>query len=415
VIARFFWLCVGTIVYTYTGYPLLLTLVARFRPKPRPYPAHTPKLTLLIAAYNEQDVIAKKLENSLALDYPREQLQILVAADGSDDRTPQIVREYADRGVELSYSPERRGKMAAINRAMDAARGEIVVFSDANNMYTPNVLRDLAAPFADPKVGVATGAKLIASGDGALGESEGLYWKYESFIKKQETRLGCCIGVAGEVLAIRRELFTPPPESIINDDFHMTMQIVRQGYNAIYAPSAYSHERISPTAQDEITRRTRIFAGWYQSIFLSRELLTLSRPVVVWQVWSHKFLRPFVALAGAGALLANVLAVVFPPRATDHPIRRLATPVNWIMLTLQLIFYSMAWVGSRAEHTGALGKILYIPTFLVNSNLAGILGLYRFLTKRQTSLWQRVQRRGVAQPVSEAAAPAEVELAAIEL
>lgn len=412
-IGRFFWLCVSTIVYTYAGYPLLLTLVARLRPKPRPYPQITPKLTLLIAAYNEQDVIASKLENSFALDYPREQLQILVAADGSDDRTPEIVREYADRGVELSYSPERRGKMAAINRAMHQVRGEIVVFSDANNMYTPNVLRELAAPFSDPKVGVTTGAKLITSGDGALGESEGLYWKYESFIKKQETRLGCTIGVAGEVLAIRRELFAPPPESTINDDFHMMIQIVREGYNVVYAPDAYSRERISPTAQDEITRRTRIFAGWYQSIFQSHKLLTLRRPVVAWQVWSHKFLRPFVALAGVGALLANLLAVVFPPRNVRSPIGRLAAPVNWIMLTLQLVFYGMAWIGSRSEHTGAVAKILYIPTFLVNSNLAGILGLYRFLTKRQTSLWQRVQRREVVN-ATPSADQTEAALAAVE-
>ncbi|HEY0604208.1 MAG TPA: glycosyltransferase family 2 protein [Herpetosiphonaceae bacterium] len=412
-IGRFFWLCVGTIVYTYAGYPLLLTLVARLRPKPKPYPQITPKLTLLIAAYNEQDVIAGKLENSLTLDYPREQLQILVAADGSDDRTPEIVREYADRGVELSYSPERRGKMAAINRAMHQVRGEIVVFSDANNMYTPNVLRELATPFSDPKVGVTTGAKLISSGDGALGESEGLYWKYESFIKKQETRLGCTIGVAGEVLAIRRELFAPPPESTINDDFHMMIQIVREGYNVVYAPAAYSRERISPTAQDEITRRTRIFAGWYQSIFQSHKLLTLRRPVVAWQVWSHKFLRPFVAIAGVGALAANLLAVTFPPRGTRSPIGRLAAPFNWIMLALQVVFYGMAWIGSRSEHTGATGKILYIPTFLVNSNLAGILGLYRFLTKRQTSLWQRVQRREVM-PATESAEPTEAALATVE-
>lgn len=412
-IGRFFWLCVGTIVYTYAGYPLLLTLVARLRPKRKPYPQITPKLTLLIAAYNEQDVIASKLENSFALDYPREQLQILVAADGSDDRTPEIVREYADRGVELSYSPERRGKMAAINRAMHQVRGEIVVFSDANNMYTPNVLRELAAPFSDPKVGVTTGAKLITSGDGALGESEGLYWKYESFIKKQETRLGCTIGVAGEVLAIRRELFAPPPESTINDDFHMMIQIVREGYNVVYAPGAYSRERISPTAQDEITRRTRIFAGWYQSIFQSHKLLTLRRPVVAWQVWSHKFLRPFVALAGVGALAANLLAVIFPPRGARSPIGRLAAPFNWIMLALQVVFYGMAWIGSRSEHTGAAGKILYIPTFLVNSNLAGILGLSRFLTKRQTSLWQRVQRREVV-PATQDSESTEAALAVAE-
>jgi cellulose synthase/poly-beta-1,6-N-acetylglucosamine synthase-like glycosyltransferase len=392
-IGQLFWLCVGAIIYTYLGYPLLLALLARTRPKPQPYQPITPSLTLLIAAHNEQAIIAEKLENSLALDYPLERLQILVAADGSNDQTPDIVRLYAERGAELSYSPPRRGKMAAINRAMAQARGEIVIFSDANNMYEVNVLRELAAPFANPAVGAVTGAKSITKGDGVLGESEGLYWRYESFIKAQETRLGCCTGVAGEVLAIRRDLFEPPPDNIINDDFYLALRLMQRNYQVIYTPQARSWERVSASAEDEITRRARIVAGRYQAIALAPRLLPWQRPLWVWQIISHKFLRPLVPLAMAGALLSNLLAVVHPARSGKWAWLRLAPPFNWLVLGLQVLFYGLAWLGSRTESKGKIGKLLYLPTFLVNSNLAAVIGLYRSLTRGQTALWQRARRR----------------------
>lgn len=400
-IGQLFWLCIGSIIYTYVGYPLLLTLLARTRPRGQLYEPATPAVTLLIAAHNEQAIIAEKLENSLALDYPRERLQILVAADGSNDHTPDIVRLYAGQGAELSYSPPRRGKMAAINRAMPQARGEIVVFSDANNMYETNVLRELVAPFADPTVGAVTGAKSIVRGDGALGESEGLYWRYESFIKAQETRLGCCTGVAGEILAIRRELFEPPPDNIINDDFYLALRLIQQDYRVVYAPQAHSWERVSVSAEDEITRRARIVAGRYQAMALAPKLLPWQRPLIVWQVISHKFLRPLVPLALAGALLTNLLAIVRPARSKKYALLRLASPFNWLVLLGQLLFYGSAWLGNRIERTGAAGKLLYLPTFLVNSNLAALIGLYRSLTQGQTSLWQRARRRdGVNQIVT---------------
>jgi cellulose synthase/poly-beta-1,6-N-acetylglucosamine synthase-like glycosyltransferase len=391
--ARLFWLCISSIIYTYIGYPLLLALLARTRPKPQPPEPTTPFVTLLIAAYNEQAIIAEKIENSLALDYPPERLQILVTADGSDDRTPDIVRTYAGRGVELSYNPPRRGKMAAINRAIPRVRGEIILFSDANNMYEASVLYELVAPFADPTVGAVTGAKSIVRGDGVLGESEGLYWQYESFIKKQETQLGCCTGVAGEILAIRRDLFEPPPDSVINDDFYIAMRLAQRGYRIIYTPQARSWERVSFSAQDEITRRARIVAGRYQAITLAPKLLPWQRPLIVWQVVSHKFLRPLVPFAMAGALLANLIAVIRPLRSKKYLLLYLAPPFNWIILLFQLLFYGLAWLGNhQPERKGTTGKLLYLPTFLVNSNLAAVIGLYRFLTKSQTPLWQRVQR-----------------------
>ena len=221
-----FWISVFFIIYVYLGYPLLLTLFARVSKRSAEYPAYKPDVTLLIAAYNEQGFIARKLENSLAFDYPVENLQILVVADGSDDRTVEIVQAFSLRGVELTYQPERRGKMAAINRALPEVRNEIIVFSDANNLYDNNTLSELIKPFSDPNVGVVSGSKNILIDKDALTHADSLYWRYESFIKEQETHLSSCTGVSGEILAVRRSLFRPPPDNIINDDFFIAMKIV---------------------------------------------------------------------------------------------------------------------------------------------------------------------------------------------
>jgi poly-beta-1,6-N-acetyl-D-glucosamine synthase len=375
-------LSVGMIFYTYFGYPALLVALARLWPRPVLTAVHTPSVTLLIAAYNEEAMIAQKIENSLMLDYPPERLQILVAADGSADRTAQIVAAYAARGsVTLNYEPVRRGKMAAINRAMPHATGDIIVFSDANNFYQADALRELVKPFADASVGAASGAKVIAAGDGLLGESEGLYWRYESFIKEKETALHSSVGVAGEMLAIRRRLFEPPPDDMINDDFYMAVRLLHRGYRVVYVPTARSTERISPTAQDEMARRTRIVAGRYQAIWHSRQLLPWKRPLLVWQIVSHKFLRPLVPLAMIAALGANLLLAL-----RERPLARL-------LLLWQMGFYGTAVLGSYCYPGGILGKLLYLPTYLVTSNLAALLGLGRFLAGQQTTLWQRVPRR----------------------
>ncbi|GAG31363.1 unnamed protein product, partial [marine sediment metagenome] len=251
-------------------------------------PPSFPAVTLLIAAHNEELFIAQKLDNSLALDYPRDRLQILVAADGSDDQTPEIVRGYGEQGVELSFIPKRSGKMAAINRAMPQARGDIVVFSDANNMYNPQAIRELVIPFTDPTVGAAIGAKLVTQDKSNLSASEGLYWKYESSINENETRLGCCTSAVGEILAIRRELFIPPPDKIINDDHYMVLDLIRRGYRAVYVPTARSSESISASARDEIIRRSRMNVGHYQLMAQARKILSFRRPMVAWQIVSHK-------------------------------------------------------------------------------------------------------------------------------
>lgn len=382
-----FWLSVALVVYAYAGYPALLTLLTKFWRKEVHAADITPSVTILIAAYNEEKSIAAKLENTLRLDYPREKLQILVAADGSDDQTPDIVKKFADWGVELSYSPPRRGKMAALNNAMTKVRGEIVLFSDANNHYAPHTIQEMVKPFADATVGATSGAKTIVKGDGALGESEGLYWKYESYIKKQENLLGSCVGVAGEIWAIRRSLYLSPPDNVINDDFYMAMQLIEQGYRVIYVPTAVSSERISATAEDEMTRRSRIVSGRYQAL----ALVPWHRPLLAWQIVSHKLLRPLVPLAMISAFIVNFLALFTGRRKPS--LVRLTGFFAPLFFALQLAFYGLAWFGNRVERKSKLGKLLYLPTFLLNSNLAALSGLYRVATKQQTTLWQRAKRR----------------------
>lgn len=385
-IGALFLFSIGFIFYAYAGYPLVLFGLSRFKKQPQPYPIVTPKVTLIIAAYNEEAVIGTKLNNTLALDYQLEKLQIIVAADGSNDQTAEIVRTFADRNVQLNDSPERKGKMAALMRAMTLAEGEIVLFSDANNLYDPQTVRALVRPFADPTIGATTGAKSILKGDGALGDSEGLYWKYESAIKKIETKLGCCTAVAGEILAIRRDLFRPAPPEILIDDLYTALQIIRDGYRIMYVPQARSRERVSATARDEMTRRSRIITGRYQVLAQAGKLLPWKRPFIVWQIVSHKFVRPLVPFAMMGALVTSVTALLFPGNSWFHQM------APWF-LGLQVLFYGLAVIGNLIETKGLIGKLLYIPTFLTNSNWAAVLGCYRFFTQHQTGVWQRVSRR----------------------
>lgn len=389
-----FWICVLLIGYVYAGYPLILAILARLQRKTPDYPEIMPQVSILIAAYNEQNVLASKLDNTLALDYPKDCMQIVVAADGSDDRTAEIVESFAGRGVELSYDGQRRGKMAAINRALPRLRHEIVVFSDANNLYAPDALLELVKPFADPKVGAVTGSKNIMDDSDAHAKADSLYWRYESWIKKNETRLGSCTGVAGEILAIRRNLYQPPPDRVINDDFFIGMSVLRQGYRLIYASDAHSYERSSLTEKDEAIRRSRIVAGRYQAMLMPGNVLPWRSPLLIWQIVSHKFMRPLVPLMMIVAFLATIASCIWQLPPTRLGWLYLTSPYNFIFLILQLLVFVLAIFGGSLKDRGVIGKVLYLPTFLVNSNLAAVLGLYSFFTGKQTALWRRARRRG---------------------
>ncbi len=382
-----FWASVGLVVYVYAGYPLMVTLAAMARRSHRWPEGPLPKVTLIVAAHNEETVLAGKLEAVLRLDYPSELLQIIVAADGSNDSTPKIARGFADRGVEVFHEPERKGKMAAINRAMPWATGEVVVFSDANNRFRPDAVRRLVAPYSDDRIGMTVGYKTVAGGNG-LGFSEGAYWKYESHIRRMETRLGCTVGANGEVASIRRDLFTPAPEGTINDDQWMAHSVIRAGYNVVFCPEAVSYETISASPAEESERRSRMVAGQYQLFGRAHREIPWKRPVVAWMLVSHKLLRPLVPLGMIGAAIASALAVLLP--ASGGGFASLAGRWGVATLVAQVVFYAMAAAGRRLEPV--LGRLGYVPRFLVDSNIAALRGLFRHVTGRQSAIWAQADR-----------------------
>lgn len=394
-----FWLSLATVIYVYAGYPVIIAALSLFYRRDKNshsyLPHDLPQVTLLICAYNEQAVIADKLENSLKLDYPKHRLQILVAADGSSDKTAQIVSSFAARGVELSFSHRRLGKMAAINRAMPLARGDIIIFSDANNFYDSDAAWKLTAPFQDASVGGVSGAKTVLRSKGSVGESEGLYWRYEANLAKMETFLGCCCSVAGEIWAIRKHLWLTCPDDIINDDAFMALRLIKMGYRLIYVPDALSSEQPSQSLQVEFQRRARIIAGRYQLMAKACQLIPFHRPFVAWQIISHKFMRPLVPFAMIGALAANLTAVIVP-MDSHNSLLLLSWPYNWIMLTLQFIFYASACLGGRLKDIPVFGRMFYLPKFLVVSNYSALVGLMRFIQRRQSTQWEKAQHSSAA-------------------
>ncbi len=386
-----FWLCVVAVIYVYVGYPVFVYLLAKAFPRKTRCEEIQPAVTLLFAALNEEKVISRKLDNSLALDYPRDRLQILVVNDGSVDRTAEIVEQYREKGVELVNNLQRRGKLPAIKDAIKYIRGEIILFSDADNYYPPNALREIVKYYADPSVGAVSGGRNVI-GESSLGNAEGLYWKYEEFIKRQESRLGSCVGVAGDLLAIRRDLYVPPPSNVINDDFYAALSILKQGYRVIYAPEARSSHPVAGSEREEMERRARMIAGRYQVTFSFWRALPWKYPLVLWQVVSHKYLRPLVPLFMILAFLASVLTLFLPSYMTGPGWLILSFPYTWVVLALQVVFYGLAWVGRRRKFRGVLGRLFYVPSFLVNSNFAALQGLYRFITSNQTVMWKKVER-----------------------
>jgi biofilm PGA synthesis N-glycosyltransferase PgaC len=367
-----FWLAVGTILYTFLGYPLVIGLLARCARRPVQNAAITPRVTLVIPAYNEAPVIASKIENSLALDYPPERLEIVVVTDGSDDETVDIVAGYAERGVRLYHESQRRGKTAAINRVMPLLSSEIVVFSDANAMIEPGSLKALVRNFADPAVGGVAGEKRVLDG------GEGLYWRYESFLKRCDSAISSVMGAAGELFAIRRHLFEPPPANALIDDVVMSLRLVEAGWRVVYEPEAVATEESSPTLAGEWRRRSRVAAGGFQSICWLPDLLNPTRGWVAWQYFSHRVLRwaatPFLLPVG---YLLNLFLLRFP--------------FYWLVFLGQTAFYVGALLGYGLARRGVRRGPLYAVFYFCFSNAIALVGFWRYITGTQPVTWAKAR------------------------
>jgi cellulose synthase/poly-beta-1,6-N-acetylglucosamine synthase-like glycosyltransferase len=359
-----FWISVAFPLYVYIGFPLLLWLLqglVRHAPRRRPI---EPSVSLLVAAYNEATVIADKIRNSLDLAYPAEKLEIVIASDGSEDATADIVRSFEAESsgrVRLLNYPQNRGKTAVLNDAIRELRGDIVAFSDATSMLAADSLRILVQTFNDPRVGAASGIyRLLKKDQAQLGPQEDIYWKYETFLKVREARLGAFTGAHGSLFAIRRALYPFPCENTINDDFTIPMRILERGHRVAYEPAAVAYEEAHE--MEGFSRRVRITAGNIEQLREIKSLLWPPRPFVLFCLLSHKTGRLLVPVFMLIALATNIVL-------------RGRFPYNWLLVG-QVLFYSLAVLGGTV---GLKAKILRLPYYFCMVNAPLFAWIYQAL------------------------------------
>jgi cellulose synthase/poly-beta-1,6-N-acetylglucosamine synthase-like glycosyltransferase len=375
-------LCCGVALYTYAIYPLVIWVLARCfgRDERRPFVADSelPGVSLLVVAHNEEAEIAARIENALAMDYPAGKLEIVIASDGSTDRTNEIVRRYAHRGVRLLAFEQQRGKSAALNRAIPQLSHPIVLLSDANTYAEPSACRRLAGWFSDPAVGVVCGRLVLT--DPRTGRNvDGIYWKYETFLKKCESRLGALLGSNGGIYAIRKGLFTGIPANTIVDDFVIPLQARRQtGCRIIYDREAVACEETPAAIACEFHRRTRIGAGGFQSISLLKGLLHPRHGWVCFTFWSHKMLRWVCPFFLVGALLSSALLAGYGEFRA--------------LLVGQVAFYAGSILAGRLPARPRQLRWLKLGTMFTLMNAALLIGFLRWLRRGQEATWKRTER-----------------------
>lgn len=386
-----FWVMLFIVFYTYIGYGILLYMIIRlkrlFWGKPQetvlPPDEELPDITLLICAYNEEDVVAEKMKNTLAIDYPKDKFRIMWVTDGSNDKTNELLKGYPE--VDIVFSPERRGKTAALKHGLRELKTRYVAFTDANTMLNQGAMKEIARQFMDPTVGCVSGEKRVVSKKGGdmAAEGEGLYWKYESTLKRWDSELYSTMGAAGELYAIDPTLVRDVPDEALLDDFMISMYVVESGKRIAYAPNAYAQEYGSANIFEESKRKRRIAAGGLQSIWWLRRMLNpLHQPLVTFQYVSHRVLRwsitpvALVILLGVNIILAIMGAGLF---------------FN-IFLFLQLLFYALAAIGWLLSSYGRKNKILYAVYYFVFMNVNVFRGMNYLRTHSRSGAWEKARR-----------------------
>ncbi|MBR5326711.1 MAG: glycosyltransferase family 2 protein [Prevotella sp.] len=386
-----FWACLLIVFYTYIGYGIILYIIIRlkrcFKGEPMkpvlPSDEELPTMTLMICAYNEEDVVAEKMENTLAIDYPKDKFRIMWVTDGSNDRTNELLKAYPE--VDIVFSPERRGKSAALKHGLQELQTRYVTFTDANTMLNTGALREIARLFMDPTVGCVSGEKRVAAKkDGEMAaEGEGLYWRYESTLKKWDSELYSTMGAAGELYAIDPTLVREVPDEALLDDFMMSMYVVEDGKRIAYAPNAYAQEYGSANIHEESKRKRRIAAGGLQSIWWLRSMLNPFRqPLVTFQYVSHRVLRwSLTPIAMVLLLIINIALVTLG-----------CHPFYTIILGLQLLFYLMAFAGWIQNRYGHKNKLLYAAYYFVFMNLNVFRGMVYLKNHGKNGAWEKAKR-----------------------
>ncbi len=386
-----FWLSVFIVGYTYVGYVVILWLLVKVKELVKGKPiifvaSELPEVTLFVTAYNEKDYVFAKIQNSQELEYPMNKLKMVWVTDGSNDGTPELLKQYPQ--VTVYHQPERAGKIAAMNRGMKLIDTPIVVFSDANTMLGKESIQRIVDLFANPGVGCVSGEKRIFQKDKDMAASagEGLYWKYESFLKKYDARLYSVVGAAGELFAIRREYFSEVEKDTILDDFIISLRIAMHGRVTQYDPNVYACEMSSENVKEELKRKIRITAGGIQSIVRLLPLLNIFKyGVLSFQYISHRVLRWTLApLCLLLLLISNFVLALHVGMFTCT----FFSLVFWG----QLCFYIMALVGWFLENQQIKLKILFVPYYFFIMNLAVYSGFFRYICNNQDVKWERARR-----------------------
>jgi cellulose synthase/poly-beta-1,6-N-acetylglucosamine synthase-like glycosyltransferase len=387
-----FWFLLFVVFYAYIGYGILLFVLVRMKrllaTKPdAPAEGYEPEVTLFVAAYNEKDDVDDKVNNSFSLEYPPDKVKQVWVTDGSDDGTPEFLKKYEGRGVKVYHKPERGGKIGAMNRGMQFVDTPIVIFSDANTMLGVESIRRIVNLFADSKVGCVSGEKRIYQKDAqSAAGTEGIYWKYESRLKKWDAELYSVVGAAGELFAIRTVLFQEVERDTLLDDFIISLRVAMKGYTIQYDPEAYAIEPPSSSVKEELKRKIRISAGGIQSVVRLKPLLNIFKyGWLSFQYISHRVLRWTLApLALPLIFLINLVVAINSGFNTDNL-------YTWLFAG-QLLFYLLAGLGWLMESKNIRLKVLFVPFYFFMMNYAVFLGFGRYLKKQQTVNWERAQR-----------------------
>ena len=384
VISVVFWILLGLVFYTYLGYGMVLFLMVRIKRmfvKTRKLEEYEPEVSLVVPCFNEEDFIRDKVENCFQLNYPKEKLQFIFITDGSSDSTVDILKTYD--GILLLHEDRRAGKAAAENRAMKYVKTPIVVFCDANTMLNKESIRNLARHYQFSEVGGVSGEKRVLPAKGAelSGAGEGLYWKYESTLKKWDSELLTIVGAAGELVSFRTDLCEDLEEDSILDDFMQSMRIAAKGYRFLYEPEAYAMESPSANVKEELKRKVRIAAGGWQSMQRLRFLLLpFKRPMLSFIYISHRVLR--------WSLAAFSLPLVF---LLNIPL----LSIDWIyqvLFAFQVFFYFLATIGYIQSLKNKKSSAFYVPYYFSLMNYAVFAGFGRWIKGSQAAAWERSAR-----------------------
>jgi len=377
-----FWILLLLIIYCYFGYPLLIGLVAQCGRRQRQRGANEPTVSIVLSVWNEEDTIAKKIENLCTLDYPKEKIEILIGSDGSTDQTEHIVKQISDPRIRLISNEQRQGKMATINHLVSEANNEIIIFTDARQSFEPDAIKALVSNFSDPAIGCVSGELIFSKKDGATAQGINLYWNYEKYIRRNESDVHSMLGATGAIYAIKRELFRSIPTNVVLDDMFVPLTIIQNGFRAILDSSAKAYDEVSDSPREEHRRKARTLFGNYQIFWIFRAMFNPMKSPVALQLFSHKFLRvliPFFMIAlfflNLGLLDDSFYAILF---------------------TLQICFYALAVIGGLARHSKygilkIISKACYVPYVFCLLNFSALIGFLRFAGSKQDVTWDKAR------------------------